>query len=92
MLGSSSMANIVRPVDPRAVSKQRKKDRKKVKVQERIIYNAHKREYRLNTKLGEKEKVMTPLRWFNEMSEESIADDRHSGIESRFVGVKGGRA
>ena len=51
------MANIIKSVDPRAVSKKRKEDRKKAKAQERVIYNTHRREKRLNEKLDEKEKV-----------------------------------
>lgn len=61
MLGPSSAANIINPVDPRAISKQRKKLVKEIKVQQQSVRATQKREERLKAKIDSQEKVITSL-------------------------------
>ena len=62
VLKSSSMVKISKPIDPRAASKQRKKDIKEVKAQQCATRSAHKREERLKEKIDKQAKVITSLR------------------------------
>jgi len=47
VLGPSSAVNTINPVDPRAISKQRKKHVKEMKVQQQLARATHKWEERL---------------------------------------------
>ena len=62
MLSSSSKVNVMNPKDPRAESKRRKKVVKEVKVQQKLIYNAQRREARLKQKLDTQGKVTISLK------------------------------
>jgi len=59
VLGPSSAANITNPVDPQAISKQRKKHVKEMKVQQQLVRATLKREERLKQKIDSQEKVIT---------------------------------
>lgn len=61
VLGPSSSVNALDPVDPRAISKQRKKHLKEIKVQQQLARAAHKREERLKEKVDSQQKVITSL-------------------------------
>ena len=61
MLGPSSAANVIDPVDPRAISKQRKKHVKEIKVQQQLVHATQKWEERLKEKIDGQEKVSTSL-------------------------------
>ena len=58
VLGPSSAVNTINPVDPRVISKQRKKHVKEMKVQQQLALATHKREERLKEKIDSQEKVI----------------------------------
>ena len=62
VLRSSLAANIIEPMDPRIVSKQRKKDAKEVKAQKQLNRTMHKREVKLKSKVYDQAKVTTSSR------------------------------
>ena len=62
MLRSSSAANIIEPMDPRIVSKQRKKDAKEVKAQKQLNRTTRKWEAKLKSKVDDQAKVITSSR------------------------------
>ena len=62
ILGSSSAADVTKPMDPQAASKQRQKDTREAKVQQRLARASRKREGRLMEKVGEKDKVIISLK------------------------------
>jgi len=65
MQKSPPAAKITKPVDPRAASKQRKKDVKEINIQRRQIHTTQKREARLKEKINNQVKVMNSLRKFS---------------------------
>jgi hypothetical protein len=57
-LRSSSAANIIKTMDPRAASKQRKKDVKEINIQRRQIHTARNQEAKLKEKVNNQTKVI----------------------------------
>lgn len=79
-LGSPSAADVIKPVDPRAASKQHKKDVKEADAQRRLARNAHRREERLKEKVDKQIKVITSPPWFSAESQQSTTGDRFSEV------------
>ena len=75
-LGSSQKANIINPVDPRAVSKQRKASVKEAKAHQQSTHNRQKREARLKEKLHSQGKVNVLLKEVRENAEQLSKGDR----------------
>jgi len=59
---SLSVTNVIKPTDPRAASRQRKKDARKFNVHRRQIRAASKKEVRFNERIDNQAKVMNSLR------------------------------
>ena len=62
VLRSSSAADIIEPMDPRIVSKQRKKDAKEVKAQKQLNRAMRKREAKLKSKVDDQAEVIASSR------------------------------